>query len=205
MSKRLCPHGDKDWRCATCCIAELRRNHTRLEAAVSIRDRGRPVGPRPGFASREPINVSALALLQDLKQHGGPTGLEQQLATTTDPQTLTDLRRKVRQYRSRSSLILHDALAPYPLLWPVEVTVTDEQTGQPKTVVKDKPITCPVIDEDGTCAGDLFVHRDDDPASADYGKAAVIVCRRDDEHEWTLKAGGWLRLGVLLGGTVGAA
>jgi hypothetical protein len=203
--KRLCPHADKEWRCTTCCIAELRRNHTRLTAAVSVRNKTGNDGPRPAFGSREPINVSALALLQDLGQHGGTDGLEAKLATTRDPNALRDLQRQVRQYRSRSALILHDALAPYPMLWPVEETVTDKATGEQKQVWKDRPIPCPVIDEDGPCGGDLMVHRDDDPASPNFGKAAVIVCRSDDEHEWTLAHGGWLRLGVLLGGEVGAA
>lgn len=191
----LCPHGDRDWRCPTCCLAELRRNHPRLMLAVQVRDKTGGSGGRTPFGSREPINVGALALLQDVMAAGGLDRVEEQLATRRDPALLAALRKQVRQWRSRSALILKDALAPYPLTWDTHST---NDKGEPTVVTR--PIPCPVVTAEGNCPGTLDVHRDNDPASLDFGKAAVIRCNRDDDHEWTLQAGGWLRLGVLLGG-----
>lgn len=203
MPKRLCPHHDKDWRCIVCCLAYLRRNTHILDRAVQTSDRGRTDGPRPPFGSREPINVSALALVQDLNQHGGTNGLEHKANTYRDPQAHADIKRRIRQFRSRCALILGDALAPYPLTW--DTPVTRETDGQTVHTVETRPIGCPVVTADGPCTGELYVHADDDAGSANFGKAAVIVCHADDEHEWTLASGGWLRLGVLLGGRMDGA
>jgi hypothetical protein len=194
-----CPHGDKDWRCPVCCIAEIRRNLPRLERAVAVREKtGDSEGAARFFASRELINVAAYALLQDLNRAGGPTGLEHALNTLRDPARLAEVKREVRQLRSRLALILRDALAPYPLTWDTSSTDHDG-----RRTVETKPIPCPVVDQDGDCAGPLYVHRDNDPDSDDYGKPAVIRCKHDDDHEWTLAHGGWLKLGVLLGGEIG--
>jgi hypothetical protein len=196
-----CPHGDKDWRCPTCCIAEIRRNQPRLHRAVSIREKtGGSEGTARFFASREPINVPAYALLQDLNRAGGATGLEQALSTLRDPSRLAEVRRTLRQLRSRLALVLHDALAPYPLTWD---TPTIDQHG--RRTIETKPIPCPVVNENGDCGGPLHVHRDNDPHSEHYGKPAVIRCKHNDDHEWTLAHGGWLNLGVLLGGQIGGA
>lgn len=207
----LCPHGDKTWRCPTCCLLELRRNLPRLEQAVSVRDKTGGSGPRPAFGSREPINSSALAVLQDIRKAGGLDSVEAQLSTLRDPARLGDLRRQLRQWRSRTALVLHDALAPYQLVWPVHGPILDktgqpllDEHGQAREGWRDKPIPCPVVTVDGDCNAGLSVHRDDDPDSPDYGKASLIRCQRDDTHEWPLAHGGWLRLGVLLGGTIGA-
>ena len=193
MSADRCPHDDKPWRCVPCCLAELRRSVPLLTRAVRVRDKGGQDGPRPGFASRPPINVAAFALLQDIKQAGGTDGLEATVNTVSDPNELYETRRLIRQYRSRAALVLHEALAPYPLLWPyIETTASGEE------VTRNKPIGCPVTSEDGQCQGALMVHRDNDPASPNYGKAAVIRCQVDDEHEWAWAFGGWLRLGAML-------
>jgi hypothetical protein len=195
MTGDLCPHGDKDWRCTICCIANLRRDTPRLQKAVRVRDTASMDGPRPGFTSRPPINIAALALLQDLTRLGGPDGIEHTLNTMRDPQIIADIERRTRQYRSRAALILHDALAPYPLTWDTPGVDADGQD-----IVETKPVPCPVVSEYGDCGGPLMVHRDGDETSDNYGKAAVIVCRLKDDHEWPLAHGGWLRLGVLLGG-----
>jgi hypothetical protein len=195
MTARLCAHGDKEWRCTICCVAYLRRNETRLRRTVRTRTSGTGDGPRPPFGSREPININAHDLIQDLNSHGGTDGLEHKLNTYRDPQALATLQRQTRQYRSRCALILRDAVAPYPLTWD---TPTVDSDGHP--TVRTLPIGCPVVSEHGGCPGELYVHADPDPLSPHYGKAAVIQCHTDDDHEWTLAAGGWLRLGVLLGG-----
>lgn len=210
MSDPTCPHGDKQWRCPTCCLLELRRNLPRLDQAVSVRDKTVGGGPRPAFGSREPINVSALALLQDIRKAGGCNGIEHNLATISDPEGLAALRKSLRGWRSRSALILRDALAPYELVWPVHGPRTNKN-GEPLRNDhgvqvegwQDRPVLCPVVNDEGDCASPLLVHREDDPGSVDYGKATVIRCRRHDDHEWPLAHGGWLRLGVLLGGTMG--
>ena len=182
--KLLCPHGDRDWRCPTCCLMDLRRDYSRLVQAVTEAEKGTG-GGRSSFGSRVPagFGTAALALLQDINARGGLDYIERELNTLRDPEPLGLLRRNVRQYRSRAALILHDALAPYPLLWP-----------------DNTPVACPVVNDEGDCAGGLLVHRDNQPASPDYGKAAVIRCRAHDDHEWTVADAGWLRLGVLLGG-----
>ena len=192
----LCPHGDKDWRCPVCCILSLRRDLRRLERAVRANEKSTG-GGASSFGSRVPtgFGVAALALLQDINTAGGLDYIERQLNTLTDPEALADMRKKVRQYRSRCALILHDALAPYPLTWDTPGTT---QTGE--EIVETKPVPCPVVHELGQCGADLMVHRDNDPKSEDYGKAAIIRCRHNDDHEWTLRNAGWLRLGVLLGG-----
>jgi hypothetical protein len=192
-----CPHGDKTWRCPTCCLADLRRDLRRLEAAVSDRDKSTPGGGRSVFGSREPINLPALALIQDIQQAGGLDYVERQLNTLRDPVLLRDLRKNLRQWRSRAALVLRDALAPYPLTWDTDST---DDNGNPTVVTA--PILCPVVDEYGSCNSPLLVHRDNDPVSDDYGKPAVIRCRKDDTHEWPMADRGWLRLGVLLGGVV---
>lgn len=192
----LCPHGDKDWRCPTCCLAELRRNTPRLEKAVRNADKTISGGSSsPGFGSRVPagFSVSAFSLLQDIRQHGGLDIIEKQLNTMRDPERLTALRKTLRQWRSRASLILRDALAPYPLTWDTPVP---QQDGTDR--IENRPVPCPVVDEYGDCGHPLLVHRDNDPGSPNYGKAAVIRCRARDDHEWPLAHGGWLRLGVLL-------
>jgi hypothetical protein len=190
-----CSHGDRDWRCPTCCLLNLRRDLHRLELAVSVRDKSSAQGGRSIFGSREPINLPALALLQDIHRAGGLDYVERQLNTLRDPAVLADLRTGLRRWRSRAALVLRDALAPYPLTWD---TPGLDDTGRPTVVTR--PIPCPVIDQIGTCDGPLHVHRENEQTSADYGKPAVIRCPRDDSHEWTLAQGGWLRLGVLLGG-----
>lgn len=210
MSDDLCPHGDKDWRCVICCLASLRRDHQRLTRAVRTRDKSGSDGPRPAFASKEPINLGALALLQDIAKTGGLDRIEAQLNTLRDPEPLRELQTKVRKYRSRCALVLKDALAPYPLTWAVYGPRTSpggrpvlNSDGQQVDGWQDTPIPCPVVNEHGDCAAPLLVHRDNDPDSKHYGKAAVIRCKRDDDHEWQLAHGGWLTLGVLLGGTMG--
>lgn len=195
MSRASCPHGDKEWRCPICCLAALRRDLPRLHRAVSVRDKTGTLGGRSAFGSREPINTSALSLLQDIDHAGGLDYIERELNTLRDPQRLGPLRRHVRQYRSRCALILHDALAPYPLTWD---TPGVDDDGKP--IVETKPIPCPVVNDIGSCDAPLMVHRENDYRSEHFGKAAVIRCRIDDEHEWTLANAGWLRLGVLLGG-----
>lgn len=209
MTADKCPHGDKDWRCPTCCLAELRRNHPRLVAAVRNRDQGGPGGGKAVFGSRVPINDGALALLQDIAAAGGLDSIEGALNTLRDPARLAAVKTNLRKWRSRCSLVLKDSTAPYPLLWPDWVPARDakgqpvlEPDGEPKMVLKDKPVACPVVSDEGDCAGDLMVHRDDDDDSPNLGKPSAIVCRRDDDHAWTLANRGWLRLGVLLGGTV---
>lgn len=194
--KLLCPHGDRDWRCPVCCLADLRRDLPRLQRAVRQNEKGTGGGSR-GFASRVPtgFGTAALALIQDINARGGLDYIERQLNTVRDPEPLALLRRHVRQYRSRAALILHDALAPYPLTWDTPGVNRD---GDP--IVETKPIPCPVVDITGSCGAALLVHRDNNPKSEHYGMAAVIQCQRDEDHAWTLEAGGWLRLGVLLGG-----
>lgn len=196
MNRPTCPHGDKTWRCPICCLADLRRDLPRLRTAVRHTQKGSS-GGRSAFGSRVPagFGTAALALLQDITQAGGLDYIERELNTLRDLERLQQLRRHVRQYRSRAALILHDALAPYPLTWD---TPSTSQAGE--TVVETRPIPCPVVDDIGDCGAPLLVHRDNDPDSEDYGKAAVIRCKRDDDHEWTLANAGWLRLGVLLGG-----
>lgn len=195
MSAEECPHKDKPWRCIPCCISALWRDVPRLERAIRNQERAGNDGPRPGFGSREPINLAAYALLQDLGRHGGVGGLDNALHTLRDPARLNELRRRTRQYRSRASLILHEALAPYPLRWPVD---------QPDGTCKDEDVPCPVIDDEGTCGGQLLIHRNTDSTSGTYGKPLTIVCRYDDTHEWAAGLG-WLRLGVLLGGRLDLA
>lgn len=211
MTADVCDHGDKPWRCPTCCLAELRRNLPRLEKAVRGATRGNANSGSPGFGSRVPagFSVSAFALLQDIRQHGGLDIIEAQLTTLRDPERLEQIRRTLRQWRSRASLILSDALAPYPLRWPVygplwnpDGTPVLNDDGQQQDGWRDQDIPCPVVSDDGDCAAPLLVHRDNDPDSPNFGKPESIRCRRDDTHEWTLAHGGWLRLGVLLGGTV---
>jgi hypothetical protein len=188
----LCPHQDKPWRCITCCLKALRNDLPRLQRAVKNAEKNNQTGSNPGFGSRVPagFSVSALALVQDLEQAGGLDRIEQQLNTLRDPELLRDLQRHVRQWRSRCALILRDALAPYTLTWSVR-----ERDGW-----RDRPIPCPVVNEYGDCAAPLIVHRDNNPESASYGKPQTIRCRTNDDHEWPLAHGGWLRLGVLLGG-----
>ena len=180
----LCPHHDREWRCPVCCLASLRRDLPRLRSAVRNNEKG-AAGGSSSFGSRVPtgFGTAAYSLLQDIQARGGLDYIERELNTLSEPQPLNDLRRNVRQYRSRCALILHDALAPYPLLWP-----------------DNSVIGCPVVDEYGTCAAPLKVHRDNDAGSEHYGKAAIIRCQRTDDHEWTVAHAGWLRLGVLLGG-----
>lgn len=184
MTRDLCPHQDRDWRCPVCCLQSLRRDLPRLQRAIRQNEKTSGGGSLT-FGSRVPagFGTAALALVQDITAAGGLDYIERQLNTLRDHAPLSLLKRSVRQYRSRCALILHDALAPYPLLWPDNTAVT-----------------CPVVDEFGSCDQPLAVHRDNDPRSEHYGKAAVIRCRRDDDHEWTVADAGWLRLGVLLGG-----
>lgn len=180
----LCAHGDKEWRCPTCCLMHLRRDLPRLKDAVQNHQRGLG-GGSGAFGSRVPtgFGTAAFALLQDITQAGGLDYIERDLNTLLDHERLQALRRDVRQYRSRCALILHDALAPFPLLWP-----------------NNDPVLCPVVDERGSCNAELLVHRDNDQHSDNFGQAAVIRCRYDDDHEWSAIRGDWLRLGVLFGG-----
>lgn len=193
--RRLCDHGDKDWHCTVCCLAYLRQNLPRVEKAVRNRDKTSQGGgsSRPASGSREQINVGAFALLQDVAREGGTNGLERNLATLHEPER-ADTARLVRQFRSRCALVLKDALAPFPLTWDAKDV---DENGNP---IRNKPVLCPVVNENGDCGGQLYVHRDDQPTSPNYGKAAIIVCRNDDEHAWPMADGGWLRLGVLFGG-----
>jgi hypothetical protein len=192
-----CPHRDKPWRCVTCCLAALRRDLPRLERAVTVRLDGaeRADYVRGGMPSWELINLNARALIQDIERAGGLDQIEAKLNTYRDPDALADLRRHVRQWRSRAALILADVLAPVPLMWDAEVDGT----------IKTIPVLCPVVSDQGDCHGSLRYHRDDDPNSDYYERRAIIRCARDDDHEWHIRHGGWLRLGVLLGGTMGGA
>lgn len=200
MTDETCDHGDKPWRCPVCCLAELRRNLPKLEQAVTNAESAKGGGGRPGFGSRTPpgFSLPALSLLREIRDAGGLDIVEAQLNTLRDPERLTAVRRSLRQWRSRAALVLQDALAPYPLTWDTPVTAEDGTAR-----VETRPIPCPVVDEDGDCAGPLMVHRDNNERSPDFGKSTVIRCGYDDDHEWPLASGGWLRLGVLLGGTMG--
>ncbi len=191
----VCPHGDKPWRCPTCCLAELRRKLPRVETAVRVRDKTGGGSSGGVFGSRIEINTDAFALLQDIRKAGGLDKIEADLNTLRAPRPLNELRRTVRQWRSRCDLILRDATAPFPLTW--DVPGLDKQ-GLP--ILTTKTILCPVVNEHGDCGGELHVHRDDDPKSLTFSSPDLIRCRRNDDHEWTIKHGGWLRLGVLLGG-----
>lgn len=190
-----CPHGDKDWRCPICCLAELRRKLPRIEAAVTARDKTGSSSGRSVFGSRMEINTSALALLQDVSAAGGLNTVEHHLNTLIDNLALNQLKRNVRQWRSRCNLILKEATAPYDLTWDVPGTDKD---GNP--TVRTETILCPVVNEHGDCAGRLQVYRDNDPKSATFMRPQTITCRNDDDHTWGVHYGGWMRLGVLLGG-----
>jgi hypothetical protein len=210
MTDTRCPHGDREHRCPTCCLLALRKYMPALDRAVSIRDKAPGSGPRPAFGSREPINTSAFALLQDINRAGGLNTVEHHLHVLRDPE-LRGLERNVRQWRSRASLILRLATAPYPVLWPTLVPVVRagkpvlDGRGQPRLELRDRPVPCPVVLEEGDCAAPLRVHRDDDPESPSFTRPELIRCARYEDHEWTLAHGGWLRLGSLLGGQLGGA
>lgn len=193
MKPEICAHGVKEARCTICALAELRRRLPDLSRAVAG---AREVGPAAeytsgGAPSWEPINLSALSLLQDIDAKGGLNTVEASLNTLTDPEQHRALSRDVRIWRARCTLILGLALAPYPLRW-------DRRTSS--GTVETVNVLCPVINDQGDCGGILRVHRDNDPASEHYGRAAVIICTLTDDHDWPLRDGGWLRLGVLLGG-----
>lgn len=193
MKTDLCAHMVKEARCVICSLAELRRQLPELHRAVTG---PREVGPAADFTkggerSWEPINLAALSLLQDIDARNGLDAVEAALNTTTDPERLREVQRDVRIWRSRCVLILGLALAPYPLRW---------DRRKPDGSVEEVDVLCPVVNDTGDCGGTLRVHRDNDPNSEHYARAAVIICTRDDDHEWPLRHGGWLRLGVLLGG-----
>jgi hypothetical protein len=193
VKPETCAHGVKEARCVVCALAELRRRLPEVTRAVAG---AREVGPAAEFTSGgapswEPINLAAMSLLQDINADGGLDAVEAALNTVTDPERLRVLQRNVRIWRSRATLILGLALAPYPLRWDRRKT-----DGTVETV----NVLCPVVDDQGDCGGILRVHRDNDPSSEHYGRAAVIICTHDDEHDWPMREGGWLRLGVLLGG-----
>lgn len=190
-----CPHGDKQWRCPTCCLAELRRKMPRVERAISNREKTGGSSGKSVFGSRMEINTSAMALVQDISRAGGLDKIEADLNTLTESLTLNQLRRSVRQWRSRCDLVLREVTAPYDLTWDVHETDSDGNHH-----IRTRPILCPVVNEHGDCAGKLQVHRDDDQDSATFGREQTITCRNADDHTWGIQYGGWLRLGVLLGG-----
>lgn len=191
-----CPHGQKDWACTTCCLLDLKDRLDLIEQAVTAQ---RKAGSSGGFVtggtrSWEPINLSALALTQDIAKAGGLRGAEQTILRGTDP----DMPKQVRSWRSRARLILGEALAPYPLLWTAVITVKNNRWAW-----HNPPVTCPVTDHTGTCPGTLLVHYDDQPYSPTYGQRHTVKCTRDDQHQWS---GGieWMRLGLLFGGVQAA-
>jgi hypothetical protein len=180
-----CSHGDRPLRCGICALMELRQAVDRIHIAVT--DPRAVTGGsdfvRGGAPSWEPINLAALSLLQDIRAAGGLTLVEATMRSTVAPESAAVAVRQVVGWRNRAHLILGTALAAYALLWPDNTAVL-----------------CPVIDEHGECAAPLKVHREQDPDHPSYGRPALVQCARDHDHNWPLAYGGWLRLGVLLGG-----
>lgn len=105
------------------------------------------------------------------------------LRTLGGTESVERAERRTATWERRTRIVLGEAWAPYRLLWP---------TGQ--------PVDCPVVEWRAgvlrACPGVLFVHRSDET-----GIPSEIRCRDIPDHSWAAGAGGWLRLGVLLGAT----
>lgn len=171
-----CKHLQREDTCARCARAELPGLIERLQEAVSA---GRSTGSFAsaggggggGTPSWEPINVAAVALLQDINR-----------------KRWTDA--NVINFRQRARVILGDAFAAYTPL--VRTSDDEKQRG--------KPVPCPRRrgPEATPCNGVLQVHREPDPRSIDHAKPTVVRCTADANHEWFIQGGGFLRLRVEL-------
>lgn len=169
-----CKHLRRQDACSQCARAELPDLLDRIRTAVtSGRETAGLETSGSGTPSYEPINIAAMALLQDVARD-----------------RWTDA--KVIGFWHRAKVILGDAFAAYTPL--VRTTVNENERGKPVQCPRHLPRLTELV----RCPGVLQVHRESDPRSIDYAKATVVRCSHDRNHEWFRQGGGYLRLRVEL-------
>jgi hypothetical protein len=177
----LCVHGQAHKDCPWCALSRIRGSFTPLAALVTAgRSTTRTLGGtrHGGTPSWEPVDIGALALLQDLQRAPLAT-LEHDLA---DEAAAPAAARVLRRLDERCQQVIGHAQRPYrPLI------SSDGGRG--------KPVPCPARD---ACSGVLEVHRENDTQRSDFGRPTVIRCSKNDQHEWDFRNGGFLRLRVAL-------
>lgn len=164
-----CPHERDPEACHDCARTWLYDAVFRLDAAVSASrsSSARDVFVTGGSSNWEPIDVGAMALVQDIDRIGldaAPRGL-------------------LLEWRDRARVILRDAFAPVPL-----VAERRNDAGH----LAPQPRPCP---KPG-CSGHLLQERDPDPRSLTYGKRILVRCSSASRHAWPYRNGGFLRLRV---------
>lgn len=213
----ICKHNENLDDCLPCSFSELHDVLESLQLAVTAL-RGSAVRNSyitGGTPSWEPLNLSAMSLLQDIVSQGRSLLLgrrQDDSSTANDVLWLLEhqaerfgagheitaaTRRKVESWRHRADAILERSKAPFALLG--DHAFIDRTGRKRHTSIH---VSCPVVDPkvERPCIGKLYVH----PAEAlraEWGEGAAITCNRDRTHTWSKAAGGWVRLAVLLDDT----
>lgn len=209
----VCQHNQIAEQCLRCTFTTLSDHLDALYTAVTAA-RGSAVRSTyvtGGTPSWEPLNLGAMALLQDIVSDGRrlllgrrnedlSAGsvlwlLERQVDRLGQEDPVSQqVRSKVTSWAQRAAAILDLAKAP----WPLTIDRVLDNDGQRRHTTVH--VSCPVVDPkvERPCSGKLFVHQADDLRSA-WGESASITCSRDKTHSWSKARGGWVRLQVLLG------